>query len=343
MRHDRQITLADVAEHAAVSPKTVSRVMNYEPNVREETRERVMASARTLGYRPNPAARSLAGSRSFLISHVHDNPNLDYVARANAGIYQAGREHGYYLLPEPIDSSAPDLIEHLEEFLVTSSVDSVILTPPLADDERVLSHLRMTGTPFVLISPAEPETAHAPFVSMDQRAAARDMTRYLISLGHTMLAFIAGPRSHLAALDRQSGFFDAIDEAGLDRAACRVVEADFTLKGGLEAAKQILSDGQRPTAVFGANDHIAAGVVTCALAQGLRVPEDLSVCGFDGTELGEAMWPPLTTIRNPIRDMTARAANFLMSSDKNRSETLGDTLTCELVVRGSTGPAPTLA
>lgn len=340
MRPDRQITLEDVAAKACVSPKTVSRVMNHEPNVRAATRARVIEAARDLGYRPNPAARSLAASRSFLIGHLYDNPNYDYIFRANAGIYDAGRRHGYFLLPEPFDSGAPDLVGRVEEFLLTSGVDSVILTPPLASHEALLRHLDETDTPFVLISPGEERQRQAAFIRMDQRAAAREMTEHLIALGHRRLAFVSPPQTHKAAAQRQLGFYDALEAAGIDRADCLIENSEFTLRGGMQAAEKLLSHPLRPTGVFAASDHIAAGVVTAAYRRGLSVPRDLSVAGFDASELGEAMWPPLTTIRNPIREMTRKAADYLMKTSRDARLPMRDTVACELVIRGSTGPAP---
>lgn len=339
MRPGRQTTLDDVARHACVSPKTVSRVMNGEPNVREATRERVAEAARELGYRPNPAARSLAASRSFLVGHLQDNPNREYLGRANDGIYEACRERGYYLLPEPVDHTSPDCLARIERFVDSSGVDGVILTPPLCDDPRILEMLRAREVPFVLISPlaSDPDV---PQVRMHQKEAGRQMTQHLISLGHKRIAFVAGPPSHMAATERRVGFEAALKEAGLDPADCPVVTADFSFRAGLEAAEPLLSLARRPTAVFAASDIIAAGVMNCAVTKGLSVPDDLSVAGFDATEMGRALWPSLTTIRQPIERMTACAARYLMTRDEDRGPPLRQQFGFEIILGGSTGQAP---
>ncbi len=340
MRPGRQTTLDDVARHACVSPKTVSRVMNGEPNVRTATRERVVAAAQELGYRPNPAARSLAASRSFLLGHLQDNPNREYLGRANDGIYAACRDRGYYLLPEPLDQNAPDCMDRVEAFLDTSGVDGVILTPPLCDDPRVLAALREREMPFVLISPLATDPT-ASQVRMNQKEAGRQMTQHLIGHGHRRIAFIAGPPSHKAATERRVGFEAALEEAGLDRACCPIVTADFSYRAGLQAAEPLLSSDQRPTAIFAASDQIASGVMTCAMTKGLSIPDDLSIAGFDATEMGRALWPPLTTIRQPIERMTGAAARYLMTKDEDRKDPLLEEFGFEIILGGSTGPAPT--
>ena len=314
--------------------------MNKEPNVRAETRKRVMAAASDLGYRPNPAARSLAASRSFLIGHLHDNPNNDYVAGANKGIYDAGRSHGYYLLPEPIENGSPALLQRVEEFVITSGVDGLVLTPPLSSNDTLIDFLKAQDMAFVLVSPGEGLHGDTPFVQMDQIDAAQRMTEHLIGLGHERLAFVAGPKSHRAAQGREGGFRNAMKAAKREINEAYLLEAEFSVRAGMRAAEHLLSLPTPPTAIFAANDHMAAGIVTAAYGRGLSIPDDLSVAGFDGSEIGEAMWPPLTTIRNPIEQMANKAAAYLMRSDRDTVEVLQETVSCELIIRDSTGPVP---
>ncbi len=332
-------TLEDVARRAGVSAKTVSRVLNNEPNVRSETRDHVLGVAKDMGYRPNPAARSLAGARSFLIAHLYDNPNADYVARANRGVYEASRRHGYYLLPEPVDSRGADLIARIETFLETSRVDGVILTPPLSDDADIAALLTHRGVRHVLVSP-ERRTAGQSSVWMDEAEAGAVITRRLLELGHRRIGFIAGPPQHGAASDRRRGYEDALRDAGLAAEPDLIRGGDFSLRSGLEQGEALLALEQRPTAVFAANDDMAAGVMTAALKSGLAIPEDLSVAGVDASQIGAALWPPLTTIRQPIGEMTRRAADWLMSYPRDGdAEPLEERFDFELVERGSTGPA----
>ncbi|MEO1642414.1 MAG: LacI family DNA-binding transcriptional regulator, partial [Pseudomonadota bacterium] len=191
-RPPRAITIDDVADRAGVSAKTVSRVLNNEPNVRATKREIVMKAARDLGYRPNPAARSLAGARSFLIAHLHDNPVPEYVSAVNEGIYEACRAQGYFLLPEPVDRSRIDFLDRLQQFLMTSRADSVVLSPPLCDDERVLALLQETETDYASLSPSKVQDGVAS-VRMDDRLAAKEIVRHLLKLGHRDIALISGP------------------------------------------------------------------------------------------------------------------------------------------------------
>lgn len=333
-RPPRAITIDDVAEQAGVSAKTVSRVLNNEPNVRPAKRELVMKAARDLGYRPNPAARSLAGARSFLIAHLHDNPVPEYVTAVNTGIYEACRSKGYFLLPEPVDREAPDFLERLQSFLMTSRADGVVLTPPLCDDPDILALLNESGTSYASLSPArQPE--RTPVIRLDDRLAAMEMTHHLIELGHERIAFIAGPAGHNASTGRYDGYLDAMSKAGLKVSPDLIVEGDYSLRSGLESARQLINVNPRPTAIFAANDDMAVGAMTAIMAAGLQIPADVSVAGYDDTRLASAVWPALTTIRQPVAEMARRAAERLMSPDTDAA--LEEVFDFELIVRQSTG------
>lgn len=333
-RPPRAITIDDVAERAGVSAKTVSRVLNNEPNVRPAKRELVMKAARELGYRPNPAARSLAGARSFLLAHLHDNPNPEYVTAVNTGIYEACRAKGYFLLPELVDRNAPDFLDRLQSFLMTSRADGVVLTPPLCDDPDVLGLLKDNGTFYASLSPArQPE--NTPVMRLDDRLAAMEMVRHLIRLGHKKIAFIAGPAGHNASTARHDGYLDALSEAGLRVNSALIAEGDYSLRSGLEAARKLITADPKPTAIFAANDDMAVGAMTAVMAAGFQIPGDISIAGYDDTRLASAVWPPLTTIRQPVVDMARRAAERLMNPDEETS--LEEVFDFELIVRQSTG------
>jgi len=336
-RPPRAITIDDVADKAGVSAKTVSRVLNNEPNVRQAKRELVMQASRELGYRPNPAARSLAGARSFLIAHLHDNPVPEYVSAVNTGIYEACRANGYFLMPEPVDPNAADRIDRLQSFLMTSRADGVVLTPPLCDDPDILALLQDTGTPYASLSPSrKPE--HTAVMRLDDRLAAMEITHHLITMGHERVAFIAGPAGHNASSGRRQGYRDAMREAGLPVSADWIVEGDYSLRSGLEAARKLIAVSPRPTAIFAANDDMAVGAMTSLMAGGLRIPDDISVAGFDDTRLASVVWPPLTTVRQPIAAMARRAAERLMKPDEDTP--LEEVFDFEVILRQSTGRAP---
>ncbi|MEM8616297.1 MAG: LacI family DNA-binding transcriptional regulator [Pseudomonadota bacterium] len=336
-RSQRAITIDDVAYKAGVSAKTVSRVLNNEPNVRPAKRELVMAAARELGYRPNPAARSLAGARSFLIAHLHDNPVPEYIAAVNAGIYAACRANGYFLLPEPVDRTAEDWLNRLQSFLMTSRADGVVLTPPLCDDSEILELLQDNDVAYASLSPArQPE--RTPVMRMDDRAAVVELIGSLQKQGHRRIAFIAGPEGHNASTGRREGYLEAMAAMDLKVSPDMIAEGDYSLRSGFEAAQSLLEAQKRPTAIFAANDDMAVGAMTAIMAAGLNIPQDISVAGFDDTRLASAVWPPLTTIRQPVTAMAQKAAERLMSPDADAA--LEEVFDFELVPRQSTGPAP---
>ncbi len=336
-RPPRAITIDDVADRAGVSAKTVSRVMNNEPNVRPAKREQVMKAARDLGYRPNPAARSLAGARSFLIAHLHDNPVPEYVASINSGIYQACRANGYFLLPEPVPPGTIDRIDRLQSFLVTSRADGVVLSPPLCDDPEVLELLQSNGVPYASLSPAR-QPNRTPVMRMDDREAAMEITRHLIGFGHRRIAFIGGPVGHNASTGRIEGYRQAMADADLAIDDDMLAFGNYSLRSGLEAARRLIATKNRPTAVFATNDDMAVGAMTAIMAEGLSIPGDISVAGFDDTRLASAVWPPLTTVRQPVEEMAMRAAERLMTVDETAP--IEEVFDFELILRASTGPVP---
>ena len=336
-RLPRAITIDAVADRAGVSAKTVSRVLNNEPNVRPVKREQVLKAARELGYRPNPAARSLAGGRSYLIAHLHDNPGPEYVASVNNGIYAACRANGYFLLPEPVDSTAPDCLERLQSFLMTSRVDGVILTPPICDDARILDLLNDSSTAYASLSPSR-QPKNTPTIRMDDKAAAQEMVEHLIALGHKRIALIAGPPSHMASTARRNGYLAALEQANLSVVPQLTVRGDYSLHSGLQAAQHLLGLADRPTAIFAANDDMAVGAMTAIMASGLQIPADISVAGFDDSRLASLVWPPLSTVHQPVEAMAQRAAERLMRPDEDKL--LEEVFDFKLVTRQSTGPRP---
>lgn len=334
------ITLDDVAAHAGVSPKTVSRVLNNEPNVRATTRDAVLAAALELGYRPNRAARTLAGSRSFLIGHLHGRADRDYILRTNEGIHGACFQHGYVLLPEPLLDPQDGFVTRLQQFLQSAPVDGVILTPPLTDHEPLLSFLNARKIPIVSISP-EKVRKNIASVYIDEKEAAKSMTRHLLSLGHKKIAFISGPDDHGASQLRTNGFREEITQQGVDLGACPQDRGDFTLKSGALAAERILKSNPEITAIFAANDSMAAGAMTSAFKQGLSVPDDISIAGFDASPIGEVLWPALTTIRQPVAGMAKAATLWLISGALARTEKpLRERFDFDLIIRASTASPP---
>lgn len=331
-------TITDVAKKAGVSIKTVSRVLNNEPNVADKTRERVQLIATELRYSPNIAARGLATSKSYLIALIYDNASPNYISHLQLGAIDACREAGYHLVVQPLslkaDWSRQEKIRHTRSILDRLPVDGVILTPPLGDSEAVLETLSELNIRSIRISPKV--RGDQPFVGMDDEAAAYQMTRHLLEKGHKKIAFIRGHIDHSATPLRHEGFSRAMIEAKLPVPDNLVVQGDFTFSSGVVSARELLNlpESERPTAIFASNDDMAAAVISVAGQLGISVPSDLSVCGFDDTPLAKVIWPALTTIRQPIYKMGCQAAKQLVKGVDGDVEA-GEILDFEIMIRDS--------
>ena len=333
-------TIVDVAREAGVSIKTVSRVLNHEPGVHESTRDQVLKVVEALRYRPKQSARSLAGGRSFLIGLLYYDPSAIFVGSVQQGATLRCRELGYHLVVESLHNDAPDLRQQIDRMVLALRPDGMILTPPLCDNPEVLAALRESGTPCVLMSP-ERDLPGVPSVRMDDVHAAEEITNLLLSLGHQRIAFIKGPPDQSASALRYQGFVNALRAHGLEPDPELVQPGAFTFASGRDAAHQLLSRRQRPTAVFASNDDMALGVLAAAQRLGLPVPNELSVAGFDDSPTAALVWPPLTTVRQPVAEMARTAVEMLVSVQRPDMPSqveadLHKVLAHELVVRDST-------
>ncbi|MFM6852877.1 MAG: LacI family DNA-binding transcriptional regulator [Sphingopyxis sp.] len=322
-------TISDVANAAGVSMKSVSRVINSEPNVSAKLRKKVEDAIAALGYVPELAARSLAGGRAFTLAVLFDNPSPNYTIKIQAGAYRACREHGYHLLIETIDSTRDDVGVQMQSILRTSRVDGFIVTPPLTECVAVLDMLEQHDMPYVRVAPVS-HPGRSAAITIDDASAAREVARYLWQLGHRRVAIVNGPAEHGAAITRRIGFLDEIYKLGGDT----VIEAygGFAFDIGIAAGRELMSLPNPPTAIFATNDDSAAGVMSTIAEMGLKVPADVSVVGFDDSWIAKSVWPYLTTIFQPINDMAYSAANALIKRDEPLMQTALD---YALVVRNS--------
>ncbi|MDE1146159.1 MAG: LacI family DNA-binding transcriptional regulator [Azospirillaceae bacterium] len=334
-------TIYDVARVANVSIKTVSRVLNGEPKASPATRARVMEAARSLNYAPSQSARSLSGSRSFLIALVSiggisDNAML-YMTELQMGAIRACRAGGYHLVTEFIEG--PDRDALADTLLSTLSVDGVILVPPLCDDARLLDMLAQRNVTCVRVSPALDE-GWGWGLDIDNHKAAFEVTRHLMDLGHRDIAFIQGHPQHATAAGRLAGYRDALFDGGPipDRL---LQPGQFTFESGLPAARALLEQERRPTAIFAANDSMAMAVLSVAYKMGIPVPTALSVAGIDDLPAAGVVCPPLTTVRQPVAEMGAAAARFIINRTAGQAGNhLKQVFGHSLVVRESTAAAP---
>ena len=336
-------TIVDGAREAGVSIKTVSRVLNHEPGVHESTRDAVLKVVEALRYRPKQSARSLAGGRSFLIGLLYYDPSANFVGSVQQGATLRCRELGYHLVVESLHNDAPDLRQQIDRMVMALRPDGMILTPPLCDNAQVLKALRESHTPCVLISPARDVKGMAS-VRMDDAGAAEEITNLLISLGHERIAFIKGATDQAASAQRHQGYLRAMKTHRLAVDPELVHQGDFTFASGVEAAHHLLSRRTRPTAVFASNDDMALGVLASAQRLGLSVPGELSIAGFDDSNAAGLVWPPLTTVHQPMDEMARVAVEMLLIANRGDAAAEQSThrvLKHELVVRGSTSaPAP---
>ncbi|MDT8397773.1 MAG: LacI family DNA-binding transcriptional regulator [Pseudomonadales bacterium] len=336
----QKVTIHDVAAKAGVSIKTVSRVVNKEGSIRPETRDRVTAAIHALNYIPNLSARGLAGSHSFLIGLLYDNPSANYIIDVQGGALAACRQEGFDLLIHPCTMASPRLCEEILRLVRLNRLGGLILTPPLSDWPPLLAALTQQGVPFARIAPSAHDQS-SPCVFCNDQQAACELTRHLLSLGHRRIAFIKGHPDHSASEQRLLGYRKALAEVGLMADASLEVQGYFDFDSGRLAAQQLLAMPLPPTAIFASNDDMATGVIFAAHEQGLDIPAKLSVAGFDDTPLARQIWPTLTTVRQPIHDMAERAALLLIEQLRSsRQPWQQHPLQCLVQIRKSTGPVP---
>ncbi|QDE38184.1 LacI family DNA-binding transcriptional regulator [Luteibacter pinisoli] len=332
-----RVTINDVARASDTSKKTVSRVLNQEPGVRKEVRERVMAAVAELNYRPLASARSLASNRSFMIGLLYDNLSPSYVMEVQAGVQEACEAHQYSMMVQPLDSTAPDFMERVEGILWRHRPDGLILTPPITDHPALLAHLRAAGLPFASIAPRKPKGIAG--VILREREAAAAMVAHLVALGHRRIAHIIGDPKHGAGVWRLAGFRDGLKRAGLEERADYMVQGRFSFESGVHAARQLLGLKERPTAIFAADDDMAVGAIWAAAEAGVSVPGDVSICGFDDTTIATQVWPMLTTVHQPVRDMGKRATEELLLGLQGKGEPRMVEVEYQMRLRASTAPA----
>lgn len=337
-------TITDVAREARCSPMTVSRVINGEGNVREETREQVQEAIRKLNYLPNRAARSLAGGEQVRIALMFDNPSASYLSEFLMGALGEASSSDIHL--EVRSCETTDEALPLMRRLVDGGITGFILPPPLCDDQRVLDLVKELDAIAIAVGPGKAEGSQGA-VMIDDFQAAYDMTGHIIGLGHSRIGFIIGNPEQVSSVRRLNGYRQALEDAGLPVIEDLIVQGRFTYRSGMRGAEKLLAVEPRPSAIFASNDDMAAATVAVAHRQHLDVPNDITVCGFDDTEMAKTIWPELTTIRQPIRQMTAWAVAALArmlrarrSGDRLRPEQA--VLPYELIRRDSDA-APSLA
>jgi LacI family transcriptional regulator len=290
-----------------------------------------------LKYTPSSSARSLAGNKSYLIALLYNNPSANYLMEVMSGVLEACEAGRYNMVLCPLEIDEIKLLASFDTLESRSQPDGVVLTSPITESPALLKRLAELEIPYASISPKQQARMGA---DMNETRAAADMVEHLVSLGHRRIAHIVGHTAHGASGWRLTGYRQGLEKAGLRFDPELVVPGEFSFESGVLAAEKLFSLRKRPTAVFAANDDMAAGVIRVALERNLRVPEDVSVCGFDDSPMSRQIFPPLTTVHQPSHEMGRLATLELLASLRTPQSGHMLHIPYALKVRRSTGPAP---
>lgn len=335
-------TIKEVAKEAGVSTSTVSNVLYHRrQSYSEETARRVWDAVRRLGYRPNLVARSLVQQRSFTIGVVVEYLSGSvfrntYFGVVLDGVLEAATQHDYHVKLVRVRAGAYDkAIERIED----GSMEGVLLAS-LAADNPIAKYLAKSSIPAVMAGSVLPDL-EIPYVDVDDFTAVYRAVQWLIQLGHRRIGIITGDMRKWSARRREQGYLMALREAGIEPHPSWRYEGDYRLESGEEGIRHILAAHPKPTAVVCGNDRTALGALRVLLEKGVRVPEEISILGFDDDESAALSVPPLTTIRQPMFEIGMKAAELLFQQIREGERVQHNlVLSTQLVVRNTVGPPP---
>lgn len=333
----RRPTINDVARMAGVSKKTVSRVINESPFVKEDTRKAVQSIIRETGYAPDPQARGLAFRRSFLVGLIYDNPNPQHTVSHQQGLLDAMAGSGFELVVRPVDRTSPRLLDEMRAFIERQKLYGVVLPSPVSENEDLVALLKELDVRYVRIASVSMDEPGSMVVSHDGRGAA-EAARHLADLGHKRIALISGPPTFRSSLERRKGFEAGLAERGLSLDPGLVRQGAYTYESGVAAAKELFELEDRPTAIFCLNDEMASGAYLAARQAKLDIPEDVSIVGFDDSSIASRLWPLMTSVRLPLRDMGRMAGEMLVPNPLRDKDADAHEVQPQLIVRASSGP-----
>jgi DNA-binding LacI/PurR family transcriptional regulator len=333
----KRATIRDVARRAKVSHQTVSRVINGHESVTTETRERVGRAIRELEYVPSAVARSLTSSRTHTLGMVTTDVSDHFFAEAVAGAEAEARKRGFFLIIGSIEPGSEDDERTYLRLMLERRVEGLIVAVPrlrLSDDDLLAQ--AASRLPTVLVA-SDIELPGAHHIDIDNRQAGHEATQYLHAQGHRRIATITGPLDWPSARARLDGYRDALRRAGVASATMVEPCLDWGLDSGRRAAERLLVASERPTAIFAQSDLLALGAISALRAHGVRVPDDVSIVGFDDIPVAQVFDPPLTTLRQPMREVGQLAARLVSehAAARRSSETRRHVLRAPLIVRGS--------
>lgn len=345
-RRKQAVTIKHVAADAGVSLQTVSRVINDGPNVRPAMRDRVQASIERLGYVPSIAAQRMSGAKSYLILALNDRERTiadwqkreggDWVDQMLLGGMLKCAEYGYRMIIELVDTHNDHVERELGAAIAALQPDGVILTPPHSENPLITGLLAQQQIPFARIGTRAEGPGFA--ITMSDESSARKATRHLLELGHRRIGFIAGPAEYSLSARREEGWRAEMAGAGVDVEDLYTV-GDFSFDSGVRAARKLLRQASRPTAILASNDQMSLGTMEVAREMGLAIPHNLSLVSFDNTPVVRFTRPPLTAIDQPIAETVSKAVELLIDGEDICAG--GDepmAVEGSLIVRESTAP-----
>jgi len=328
-------TINDVARLSGVSKKTVSRVINRSALLSKDTRTKVEAVIAELGYVPNPQARALALRRNFLLGLLHDNPNAQTVLNFQEGVLDAIRDTEFALVVRPVDRHSPAMMDDIRRFLEQQRLYGVLILPPISENDALADLCLEMGCGYVRMGSAMLDDEEH-IVASNDRETVEQAVDYLVGLGHRRIALIEGPEGFRSAYERREGFLGAMARQGLAVPEEARAQGTYRFDSGIVAATRLLDTAERPTAIFASNDEMAAGAFHAARQRNLEVPGDLSIIGFDDSPIAALIWPPMTTVGWPVREMGRAAALKLIAPDDPAARE--SRFPARLVQRQSVGP-----
>ncbi|MDL4775491.1 MULTISPECIES: LacI family DNA-binding transcriptional regulator [Thermomonosporaceae] len=335
------VTLQDVAREAGVSLATASRVLNGTSQVRADLRERVLATAAELSYTPNAHAQALASSSSKAIGVICHDVSDPYFASVARGVMRTAADRGMLVMLASTFRDPAREIEYVA-MLRAQRARAILLIGSGFEDrdwERSMAaelepYLR-TGGRIAVVS--RHRSLRVDTVLPQNKESAAELARALLALGHRRFAVLTGPRALTTVADRLAGFMEALAEAGVPLPDAHIVEAAFTRDGGYAAAAELLARDVRPTCVFAVTDVMAIGAMAALRDHGVRVPDQMSLAGFDDIPIVRELTPPLTTVRLPLDEMGERVMRLALREQSSRRSRI-ERVAGEVVLRASTGP-----
>ncbi len=319
----KRATIKDVAQVAGVSFKTVSRVINHDQTVNAHNRDSVLKAIKQLNYRVDTSARNLRSGSSHTLGLIYDRLNALYIVNIQNGAIRVCNERGYSLQILPLRDDITLDPAALAAHMGSAHLSGLIVTPPFSEMTNLVRDLRQRGVPLVRIisgSTDEPSPLTSA-VQINDMVVGRELTRYLIDLGHRRIGFLWGQESHLTSIDRYRGYAAELEASGIAFRADYARKGEYTFASGFERTMALLALPERPTAIVASSDEIAAGAIVAATKSGVRVPEQLSVVGVRSSPLAHESWPSLTGFDLNAEELAAQATDLLISQLAARSAT----------------------